>query len=73
LACISDNGTLSPIGKQVLAALRSPGSEADIATSTGLPLYRVRSSIRELTSAGLLLQSSSSYQITEAGLDHLNQ
>ncbi len=73
MACISDDGTLNPITRQVLHALRSPGAEEDIAGLTGLPLYRVRSNLRELAGAGLLVKTGDRYLITESGLNRLEE
>jgi len=44
-----------------------PGSPEEIATATGLPLFRVRSGLRELAQAGLANQKNDRYEITEKG------
>ncbi len=72
MACIEDDSTLTPISQKVLFSLRSPGGETEIAELTGLPMYRVRSSLRELVGAGFLVQSGDRYKITEAGLDWIS-
>jgi len=44
-----------------------PGSPEEIATDTGLSLFRVRSGLRELAQAGLANQKNDRYEITEKG------
>jgi predicted transcriptional regulator len=52
----------------MLRALKSGlGSPEEIAKDTGLPLFRVRSGLRELTQAGLASQKNDKYEITEKG------
>jgi predicted transcriptional regulator len=43
------------------------GSPEEIAKNTGLPLFRVRSSLRELAQAGLADEKGDSYKLTEKG------
>jgi predicted transcriptional regulator len=52
----------------MLRALKSGmGSPEEIAKDTGLPLFRVRSGLRELTQAGLASKKDDGYEITEGG------
>jgi predicted transcriptional regulator len=43
------------------------GSPEEIAKDTGLPLFRVRSGLRELTQAGLANQKEDEYTLSEKG------
>jgi len=43
------------------------GSPEEIARDTGLPLFRVRSGLRELTQAGLAKQRDDMYELSEKG------
>jgi hypothetical protein len=53
---------------EFIAALKSGlGSPEEIAKDTGLPLFRVRSGLRELTQAGLANQNNDKYEIIEKG------
>jgi DNA-binding IclR family transcriptional regulator len=56
MACISADGTLSASGQAMLAALERVATEEEVAGVTGLPLFRVRSGLRELVAAGLVSQ-----------------
>ena len=68
MACISPDGKPTESGAKMLRALNSgPGSPEEIAKSAGLPLFRVRSGLRELTQAGLATQKDDKYQRTEKG------
>jgi DNA-binding IclR family transcriptional regulator len=70
MACVNPDGTLSPSALSILAALSAgPIAAPEIARRSGLPLYRIRSSIRELVSAGLVNvdEKEETYQLTEAG------
>jgi len=52
----------------MLRALKSGlSSPEEIAKDAGLPLFRVRSGLRELTQAGLANQKNDRYEITEKG------
>jgi predicted transcriptional regulator len=71
MACVSPDGTLTSQARRVLAALRAPRSAEDVATEIDVPLYRVRSSLRELVAAGLLVERDGGYQVSAAGLEKL--
>lgn len=68
MACISPDGKPTESGAEMLRALKSgPGSAEEIAKNAGLPLFRVRSGLRELAQAGLAGQKNDKYEITEKG------
>jgi len=69
MACISPDGKPTESGTKMLSALKSGlGSAEEIAKSTGLPLFRVRSGLRELTQAGLIVERAGKYEITDKGI-----
>jgi len=45
------------------------GSPEEIAKDAGLPLFRVRSGLRELAQAGLVIQKEDRYNLTEKGAE----
>ena len=51
MACVNSDGTLSPTGHALVAALASPATAEEVAAVTGLALYRVRAGLRELVRA----------------------
>jgi len=70
MACISPDGKPTESGARMLRALKSgPGSPEEIAKSTGVPLFRVRSGLRELTRAGLVDQKDGKYELSPKGVD----
>ena len=71
MACINPDGTVTPSARNILSAAQSPLTPAGIAAATGLPLYRIRSSLRELVQASLLREDGETYVVTEAGKAHL--
>jgi DNA-binding IclR family transcriptional regulator len=48
----------------MLAALERPATEEEVAGVTGLPLFRVRSGLRELVAAGLVSQQGGRFVAT---------
>lgn len=66
MACVSADGTLSPSARAMLGALRTAATPEEVAAATGLPLYRVRSGLRELAAAGLAAEASGCF-FTAAG------
>jgi predicted transcriptional regulator len=67
MACVSPDGTLSESAKALLKALAKPTAAEEIAKQVGQPLFKVRSSLRELTAAGLVQEKGQDFLITESG------
>jgi len=68
MACISPDGKPTESGSKMLRALKAgSGSPEEIAKEAGLPLFRVRSGLRELTEAGLAKQKGDKYELSEEG------
>ena len=68
MACISPDGKPTESGTKMLRALQAGlGSLEEIAQKSGLPLFRVRSGLRELTQAGLVVERAGKYVITDKG------
>jgi len=68
MACVSPDGKPTESGSKMLRALQAGSkSPEEIAKNTGLPLFRVRSGLRELTQAGLADQKEDSYKLSEKG------
>ena len=70
MACISPDGKPTESGSKMLRALRSGvGTPEEIAQNTGLPLFRVRSGLREFTQAGLANQKDDRYELSSKGVE----
>ena len=69
MPCLNADGSLTRIAEDVLRAVAAtPAATPEaIARATGLPLYRTRSSLRELGEAGLLVEQHGVYRITPHG------
>ena len=72
MACISPDGKPTESGTKILRALESGlGTPEEIARKVELPLFRVRSGLRQLTQAGLASQNNNKYELTEKGAELL--
>ena len=70
MACISPDGKPTESGVMMLRALKSGlGAPEEIAKETGLPLFKVRSGLRELTQAGLADQKDDKYELLSKGVE----
>ena len=67
MACVNPDGSLSESAKALLSILDSPMTPPDIAVKLGQPLFKVRSSLREMAGAGLVKEEGESYSVTDEG------
>jgi predicted transcriptional regulator len=65
--CVKPDGTLSANAEMMLQVCRQPATIDEMAQATGLRSFRIKSSIRELTGAGLLEPNGDRYQLTPKG------
>lgn len=70
MPCIGPDGKPNQSGVAMLRALESgPKSDKEVAQSTGFPMFKVRSGLRQLTQAGFANQAGITCEITEKGLE----
>jgi DNA-binding IclR family transcriptional regulator len=67
MACINPDGTLTASAQMMLNALRTPATPVELAQRTERPLFRVRSTLRELAEAGLVEEHEGRYRLTAEG------
>jgi hypothetical protein len=70
MPCVNADGSLTPVAAQVLGALAAvgaPGGPDTVARAAALPLYRVRSTLRELQLAGLIEEVDGNRVLTPDG------
>lgn len=67
MACVNNQGELSESARRMLAALENPVTPAEVADLTELPLFRVRSGLREMAAAGLVDLKDGVYTPTQQG------
>ena len=54
MACVNSDGTLTVVAQQMLKALLTVDDPKGLSAATGLPLYCVRSGLREMIDGGLV-------------------
>jgi predicted transcriptional regulator len=67
MACVNADGTITATAKALLKSLETPLGVEEIAARLGSPLFKVRSSLREMLEAGLVVVQGDKYQATEEG------
>ena len=69
MPCVKPDGTLEPMAQAIIRALRTPHTAEEICDSLRLPLYRVRSTVRELVEASLVAETDGQFSLTGAGAE----
>lgn len=67
MACLNSDGSLTVVAGAILDALGTTSEPGDVATATGLPLYRVRAALREMLQSGLVETLDTGYALTARG------
>jgi predicted transcriptional regulator len=67
MPCVKPDGTLEPMAQAILRALGTPRTAEGVCDHLRLPLYRVRSTVRELVEAGLVADADGALRLTDAG------
>jgi len=73
MPCVKPDGTLEPMAQAIVRALRSPRTIEGVCEHLRLPVYRVRSTMRELFEAGLVAESDSVYALTDSGRSRVEE
>ena len=72
LPCVSADGKPTKSGVTMLSALKSGASTPNaISEATEMPMFRVRSGLRQLINAGFVKQVDDNYQLTPEGSKEL--
>lgn len=67
MPCINPDGTLTESARNLLNALHEPLTAEELAKKIPLPLYRVRSSVREMMDVGLIKETEGKFLVTGKG------
>jgi Mn-dependent DtxR family transcriptional regulator len=67
MACVNSDGTLVASAKEVLKAIQNPVTPEEIAEKIKQPLFKVRSSLREMAWFGYVTEESGKYVSTDKG------
>ena len=73
MPCVKPDGTLEPMAQAIVRALRTPRTVEAVCEHLRLPLYRVRSTMRELVEAGLVADRDGVYDLTDSGRIRVEQ
>jgi hypothetical protein len=74
MPCIGQSGAPIENGEQLLTAVKSGFSTPeDVARETRLPMWAVRSGLRELVLAGFARQTDEIFGITDRGIEQLGK
>jgi predicted transcriptional regulator len=73
MPCVKPDGTLEPMAQAIVRALSTPRTVEGVCDHLRLPLYRVRSTMRELSEAGLVAESDGVYGLTDSGRRRVEQ
>jgi len=66
MPCVSPDGKPTSSGMALLKSLKDAAlSPEEVAGKTGLPLFRVRSGLRELKNAGLVEEAENKYKLSK--------
>jgi sugar-specific transcriptional regulator TrmB len=62
MACVDDNQTLTASMNALLQVLSTPLTAEQLAEKTSLPLFKVRSTLRELENRGYIKSNNNIYE-----------
>jgi predicted transcriptional regulator len=72
MACVNPDGSITESAKALLAVIGNPLTPEEISKKLGQPLFKVRSSLREMTGADLVEQQDDKFVITEKGREKIS-
>lgn len=68
MACVNEKGQINASAKKVLEALMSDTlTPEEISKNANMPLFKVRSGLREMVSVAYVIEENGSYKITNQG------
>lgn len=67
MACINADGTITESARKLLDSLKTPKRPEEIARILEEPLYKVRSSLREMSNSGFIAGYKEEYVLTDKG------
>ncbi len=74
MACVNADGTLTGTARRILNVLIVEEKNTDkIAADAGLPMFKVRSLVREMVQSGVIEELDDGYLISDKGRQKLNE
>lgn len=71
MACVNPDGTVSESARALLKIVENPLTPEEISEQVGQPLFKVRSSLREMSQAELVREEEGKFTITEKGKEKI--
>jgi len=71
MACVRPDGSITENAKKMLEVLKEAKTTEEASMAAGQPLFKIRSSLREMIESGLVTEDGDKYRTTEAGLAKL--
>lgn len=74
MACVNDKGQLTESAKKILNAVSGdPVTPQEISKKIDMPLFKVRSSLREMLEIEFISEENGKYQITQKAIEALEK
>lgn len=73
MGCVKPDGKPTESGRKMLVSIKEDLIPGEIAKETKLPLFRVRSGLRDLLEAGYVKEEQGKYKLTDAGREMLEK
>ncbi len=73
MACINPDGTLTEAAVSMMTVIEDHHSLEEVAGVSGVPLYLVRATARDLINAGLAVERDTLYYLTDDGSARLKK
>ncbi len=73
LGCVTPDGKPTESGRKMLVSIKEKHLPEEIAKEAKLPLFRVRSGLRDLLEAGYIKEEQGKYNLTDAGRELLEK
>lgn len=74
MACVNDKGSLTESAKKLLTAIKNEYLRPEeISKQIGLPLFKVRSSLRDMKSMGFVIEENETYKMNPEAEKLLNR
>jgi len=71
MACVNPDGTVSESARALLKIVENPLTPEEISEQVGQPSFKVRSSLREMSQAELVIEEEGKFTITEKGKEKI--
>lgn len=71
MPCVNPDGSITDSAKALLKVIETPLTAEEISKKVGQPLFKIRSSLREMVDAELIKEEGNKYVIAESGKEKI--